>query len=105
MKKGDTYCTMWTTGFAGPFTYDGETTFNPRNIIEGTEASLLLAQKGYVIMYQHNVEGEYDFVKRVQEFVSPESIDERIDNLPDNVLELKELKKYSKQIQKVIGGG
>lgn len=105
MKKGDTYCTMWTTGFAGPFVYDGETTLNYRSIIEGDEASLLLAQKGYDIMYQHNVDGEYDFVKRVQEFVSHESIDERIDNLPDNVLELEELKKYSKVIQNVIGGG
>jgi len=104
MNKGDTYCTMWTDHICGVFTYDGLSNVNGNNVIQGPEDSLSLVQQGFNIMHELHVgdEFEYDYVKRVQEFMRPECIDNAIDGC--NNTELNELKKYSSQISKIIGG-
>lgn len=102
MKNGDTYCTLWTTGLSGPFEYNMVRVLSP-NIIVGERGSLLLAQEGFDVMYNHTLDGDYDFVHRMIDFLSDDSIDECIDIMPDSVLVLTELKKYSKRIKETLG--
>ena len=103
LKKGDTYCTLWTTNLSGPFVYDGEKNILHNACIKTDQETIRHANNGIDLLMELHDVGEDSAVKFIDIF-SDETIDAELSNW-DKSWSLEALKKLAPRIREVLGEG
>jgi len=104
LKKGDTYCTMWTTHLEGPFIYDGKANLLFNTVIKAPSSVLIPAQFGFDIMRDTHTMENGGLKIPFEELANPEWIDVEINAMEARIHKLRCLKELSPQIKKALTG-